>query len=189
MGYLANEISQEREHWLELRPKDGSGAWDFYRWLSSRPTAAAAAKPAPDDYVLDGASADQAGSAEQERPKRGTFFDETVDIRDPEGHELAIAVLERVATSEPPRKRKRSASAQANQYALVRAILANGFRCHWHRDPGITSFFRKPDAGVYLKRDKPSWLSANAMQRALSALAGAGLTVPVPGERYTASSL
>lgn len=114
---------------------------------------------------------------------KGTWFDEAVDLREPDGSQFTDDVLTRIAPLEP-RQRSRRESAEANHRQIVRKILANGFRCFLHRDPAWVAYFRK--AGSY--RDSPAWLSGKTMSRTVDLMAEANLLQTNLGEYGRAST-
>jgi hypothetical protein len=118
-------------------------------------------------------------------PTRGTFLDETIDLRDPEGDELTSGVMAIVGAQRASTRQRRATDVE-NERSLTRSILANGLRCHWHRQPSIVSYLRKAD-GYSGKLNKPVWLSGRALGRQVDLLAEAGLVDVVPGERETSS--
>lgn len=101
---------------------------------------------------------------------KGTWFDPALDLRDPEGGALTRGILDLIAAIEV-RKRKIKQADEANRYTLVRKILANGFRCHFHRHPHLVAYSRKADGYT----DGPSWLSGAALARTVDLLVAAGL--------------
>lgn len=111
----------------------------------------------------------QADSAGAETPK-GTWFDEAVDFRDPEGEAFTSEVLALVAAVEI-RSRKRRQTDERNYQAAVRRILANGLRCHYFRRPSLVAYYRRADSYM----GGPAWLSGKAMSRMVDLLAKAGL--------------
>ncbi len=76
---------------------------------------------------------------------RGTWFDETVDFRNPVGNDFASEVLALIAAVET-RKRKRRGMDEIFHRLIVRRIVANALRCHYFRDPSLVAFFRKTGA-------------------------------------------
>src|ERR1700722_17491600 len=124
----------------------------------------------------------QSDHARAERPK-GTWFDEAVDLRDPEGEALAREVLLLIAAVET-RTRKRCDAAEYNHLAAVRRVLANGLRCHYFRRPSFVAYFRKADG----YNDGPAWLSGEAMSRTVDLLVKAGLLTASLGQKGVASS-
>ncbi|MGF7170300.1 hypothetical protein FHS91_001977 [Sphingobium xanthum] len=114
---------------------------------------------------------------------RGTWFDDAIDFRDPEGDAITRQVLALLAASET-RRRKRRPADEANHYTIVRKILANGFRCFHHREPCQVAYFR----GAEGYTDAPQWLSGKAMSRAVDVLVDAGLLKASIGEWGTAST-
>ena len=132
------------------------------------------------DHANDATSHIEAG-----KPTRGTFLDETINLRDPGGETLTSAVMDILAAQRKP-GRQRKATEVENERNLVRCIVANGLLCEWHRQPPIVSYFRKAD-GYSSKAGKPIWLSGWALSRETDLLAAAGLIRLLPGERETAS--
>lgn len=114
---------------------------------------------------------------------RGTWFDEAIDFRDPEGDAITKQVLALLAASET-RRRKRRPADEVNHYTIVRKILANGFRCFHHREPSWVAYFRR--AAGY--RGAPQWLSGDAMSRTINLMVGVGLLKASLGKRGTAST-
>lgn len=114
---------------------------------------------------------------------KGTWFDESLDVRDPEGDSLAQRAIALIATIEK-RKRKRNRAAEANHHIIVRKILMNGLRCHYYRRPAWVSYLRKADG----YSGKPAWFSGKAMARTVDLLAAAGLLETSAGDRGTAST-
>jgi hypothetical protein len=114
---------------------------------------------------------------------KGTWFDEAIDLRDPEGHALTVRALTMIAAIER-RTRKRRPVDEANQYTAIRKILANGIRCHYHRQPALVSYSRRAEA----YKDSVMWLSGKAMSRNVDLLSSAGMLECDLGERGTSSS-
>lgn len=116
-------------------------------------------------------------------PPKGTWFDESYDLRDPEGDALIEAVLSIMDAAEE-RTRKRSVAADRNRHIRVRKLLANGLRCFYHRDPAWVAYLRK--ANSY--SDKGAWLSGKALAKDVDQLAHVGLLETETGEYGTAST-
>lgn len=114
---------------------------------------------------------------------KGTWFDPSLDFRDPEGEIVAGKVLALIAAVEH-RDRKRRQTDEINHRTIVRKILANGFRCHYHRRPSWVAYYRKAES----YRDGPPWLSGTAMRRTVDLLARAGLLEASLGEWGGAAS-
>lgn len=117
------------------------------------------------------------------RPPNGTWFDEALDLRDPEGDTLTKFALDRVAVVEK-RKRKRRKLDNEHHYAIVRKILANGFRCHFYRTKPLVAYHRR--AAEY--QTGPRWLSGESMARSIDLLESAGLVKATKGQYAVASS-
>lgn len=101
---------------------------------------------------------------------KGTWFDQALDFRDPEGEGLTCKVLARIAEFEVRQRRRKQVDAN-NQYTIVRKILANGFRCHEYRSPSLVAYSRKADG----YKNCPAWLSGAAMARTVDLMVKAGL--------------
>jgi hypothetical protein len=114
---------------------------------------------------------------------KGTWFTEDLQIRQPEGSELLSHVLRLVAEVEE-RQRKRTSEATDNHAALVAAILANAFRCHFYRNPPLVAYLRKADG----YNGKPVWLSGKALARTIDLLAKLGLLDGNLGEHGSGAS-
>lgn len=113
----------------------------------------------------------------------GTWFDESIDFREPDGTEFTQTVLIHLSSIETLRRR-RSEDADRNHRQRVRKILANGFRCHLYRDPSWVAYLRKAES----YRDGPSWLSGKAMSRTVDLMAEANLLQTNLGEYGRAST-
>lgn len=114
------------------------------------------------------------------RPGRGTFFDEFLQIRDPERApfvERANGALEAIR----PRQRKRNQTAQANHTERLSRLLANAMRTHFFRDPPAVLYFRKADAEWY--KHSPTWMRHGALGEAVDALTDAGLLRSMIGKK------
>lgn len=120
-----------------------------------------------------------------ELDRHGTFLDETVLLRDPEGQTFTELVLAKIAGVEV-RKRARRPVDQQSHEVLVRCILANGLRCYWHRDPPAVSYLRKSDAYKAFGF-KPDWLNGRAIGVAVGLMQQAGLLETWVGTRGNAS--
>jgi len=108
---------------------------------------------------------------------KGTWFDPALDFREPEGGIVTEEVLALIASVEQ-RDRKRRQADEINHRTIVRKILANGFRCHFHRRPSWVAYYRKAES----YRDGPRWLSGAAMRRTVDVLAKVGLLETSLGE-------
>lgn len=100
----------------------------------------------------------------------GTFLDERLGLRDPEGSTFINRVLEEIDRVEKRKKAIRAADL-TNRKILLRTLMANAFRCFYHRAPSSVAFLRK--ASAY--SDKPIWLSGKALERTTDLLAEADL--------------
>lgn len=124
----------------------------------------------------------QPNPARVEAPK-GTWFDEAVDLRDPEGEVLTREVLALIAPVET-RARKRREVDERNHQTAIRRVLANGLRCHFFRRPSLAAYFRKADG----YSGGPGWLNGKAMSRTVDLLTDAGLLTSSGGEWGVAAS-
>lgn len=115
-------------------------------------------------------------------PPRGTFFEWTLDFRDPEGHDLMARVLQILGEGSG---RGRPVKPE-NRYALVRAILSNGLNCHYRRERPFVAYRRMYAAEMY--RDGPAWLSGKTISRAVDRLQAADLLSLNLGARQQAVS-
>ncbi|MFA5970383.1 MAG: hypothetical protein WC816_14205 [Sphingomonas sp.] len=116
---------------------------------------------------------------------QGTFFDEFIEIRDPEG----MALTERVLAdfdAVRPRQRKRNQAAQASHAERISRLLANAMRVHFHRALPSVLYFRKADAEWY--ESSPSWMRHGALGEAVDALADAGLMETITGKKMPLGS-
>ena len=114
---------------------------------------------------------------------KGTWFDEAVDFRDPEGDALTREVLALIAAVET-RARRRRQTDERNHQTAVRRVLANGLRCHYFRRPTLVAHYRKADGYP----DGPDWLSGEAMGRTVDLLMAAGLLDTSIGHRGVVAS-
>jgi hypothetical protein len=101
----------------------------------------------------------------------GTSFDERLKFRSEAGGQLTNVVLARIAQVER-RKRKLKAVDRERRRILVQSILANAFRCFFHREPPYVAYFRKADA--YRRKELP-WLNGGALSRIVDLMERAGL--------------
>lgn len=111
---------------------------------------------------------------------RGMFFDEYIQIRDPEGSALNNLVLE-AHQEVRPKKRKLSATAQANLTERVARLVANALQAHFYRVLPSVLYFRKADAEQY--RDRPSWMRHGALGAVVDALEDARLVRTITGKK------
>jgi len=117
------------------------------------------------------------------RLARGTWFDEGLDFREPEGDAFTRHIIGMIGPFEGL-KIGRSAIKAENHYIRVRKLLANALRCFYYYDPALVSFFRK--AGRF--KDKPLWFTGTGMRCATDALFKAGLIDMTPGQPGSAST-
>ncbi|SHN51034.1 hypothetical protein [Erythrobacter sanguineus] len=117
----------------------------------------------------------------------GTWLVSSIDLRNPEGDLLTRAVFDKIEAARQvgnPRKRRQPESGKLRQERLVRAILANGLACRFHRDPPLVAYRRT--SGFYGK--EPRWLSARALARTVDQMASLGLLYTRRGKWGDASS-
>ncbi|UZW54748.1 hypothetical protein NUH86_14855 [Sphingobium sp. JS3065] len=125
-------------------------------------------------------SVDRASLVDQMMPiasGTGTFFDENIDLRDPEGSALTARILE-IYDAVRPRRRKRGRKALA---VRIRKLVANGLRGHFFRLPPAVLYFTKADAEQY--KDKPTWMKHGALGDVVKALSDAGLVRAIKGKK------
>lgn len=109
-----------------------------------------------------------------EKPARGTFLDDTLMLRDPEGPSFVTTIIDLINLQRELGRKQQPLEVE-NERNLVSCMLANGLRCHWYRDPPIVAYQRKADGKTYIKTNKPAWLSALSMSRTVRLFADAGL--------------
>lgn len=114
---------------------------------------------------------------------KGTWLDETIDLREPEGSRFTDDVLTRIQSVET-RQRRRKGAAEANHRRRIRAILANGFRCHLYREPSWVAYLRKAES----YRHGPVWLSGESLGDAVDLMVKAKLLTTNLGEFGRAST-
>lgn len=105
---------------------------------------------------------------------KGTFLQETIVLRDSAGKALVAAAMDALGRARQLRRKRHSREVEHEQQ-LLSCILANGLRCQWFRAAPLVSFQRKADAQFYGRRNRPVWLSARAVGRAVEGLERAGL--------------
>lgn len=115
------------------------------------------------------------------KPPKGTWLDDGLDFREPEGDAFTRHVLRLIAPFEGL-KNKRSQKNAAAHYTRVRKALANALRCFYYYEPALVAFIRH---GVRLK-DKPDWFTGSGMRSVTDALCKAGLITINTGEQGTA---
>lgn len=114
---------------------------------------------------------------------KGTWLDPALNIRKPEGRTLTSEIMNLMAEVED-RKRKLKPVDARNRYALVRAILANGLRCHFFRHPHLVAYWRRTES----YSTGPKWLNGAAMAAAVDLMARADLLISHIGKRKYAST-
>ena len=114
------------------------------------------------------------------QPGQGTFFDEYIEVRNPEGAALVDHVLA-AFDAVRPRQRKRNLAAQVGHAQRIRGVLANAMWAHFYRDLPAILYFRKADAEWY--QDSPSWMRHGALGEAVDALADAELLTTTTGKK------
>jgi hypothetical protein len=117
---------------------------------------------------------------------KGTFLDPTIVLRGAVGASLVEAVMEQFAAHRELRRRRHAREVENEQH-LLGCMLANGLRCRWHRATPLVAYQRKVDAVFYAELNRPKWLSAQALGRAVALLSEGGLVERHVGERGTSS--
>lgn len=115
-------------------------------------------------------------------PGRGTFFDEHIDVRDPEGGQLVERLIEAFDTVRP-KKRKRHRELLKLR---LRRIAANALRGYFYRDPASILYYSASSSTAY--DDKPSWMKNGALRKAIDALADARFVRKIPGKKMPRNS-
>lgn len=110
-------------------------------------------------------------------PGKGTFFDEFVDFKEPEGTRLTERLVE-LYDKVRPRQRKRG---RENLRLRLRRIAANALRCHFFRSPPAVLYYRGAEIAAY--DDKPSWMKHAALKDVVDALADADLVSTIIGKK------
>lgn len=136
----------------------------------------------PIKVLANAAAPAQRDQSDSHRDK-GTWLDPALDIREPEGHTLTSEIMNLMAEVEN-RKRKLKPVDARNRNALVRAILANGLRCHFFRRPHLVAYWRRTQS----YSTGPKWLNGAAMAAAVDLMARADLLVSHIGMRKYAST-
>ena len=109
-----------------------------------------------------------------ERPTKGTFLDDTIMLRDPEGSSFVTAVVNLLDLQRQLGRKQQPVEIE-NERNLVACVLANGLRCQLYRDPPVVAYQRKADGKTYIKPNKPTWLSALSLSRTTELFTDAGL--------------
>jgi|CXWL01.1.fsa_nt_gi hypothetical protein len=112
--------------------------------------------------------------------QKGTVFDETIDLRDPAGHLFMIKVMEKL---QMPIGRGRRENPE-NAYKRLRAVLANGIHCRYHRDPASVFHYRKDNA----YGNRTTWLSGRRIGLTVDLLEQEGLVTRTIGWRHHLST-
>lgn len=106
------------------------------------------------------------------RPSRGTFFDEFIEIQEPERAAFVEQVLAHFEVVRP-RQRIRNEAARASHNERISRLVANAMRAHFYRVSRSVLYFRKADAEWY--QSSPSWMRHGALGEAVDALMDSGL--------------
>lgn len=114
------------------------------------------------------------------KPGKGTFFEEFIEIRNPEEAALVDRVLA-AFDAVRPRQRKRNQAAQASHAERISRLLANAMRAHFYRASPAVLYFRKADAEWY--ENSPSWMRHGALGEVVDALVDAGLLTAITGKK------
>lgn len=115
-------------------------------------------------------------------PGEGTFFDEHIDIRDPEGAKLTERILE-LYDGVRPKKRKRNRDTLGLR---IRRLAANALRCHFFRANHAVLYFRGAATEGYA--DKSDWMQHGSLGKVADALADAGLFDRITGKKMPENS-
>lgn len=118
--------------------------------------------------------------------RKGTFLDRSLALRGPESDGLLEAIAELVANHRQLRRKPHPIEG-ANERQLLSCILANGLRCLWYRTIPLVTYQRKADAPYYSEPNRPGWLTAKAIGRAVECLAAIGFLDRQIGERGVSS--
>jgi hypothetical protein len=121
----------------------------------------------------------EAASVERLRPARGTWFVPTLDLKGEAGRSLEDEALKLIAAVEK-RKRRRRPEDRVNHRRTVRAVLANGLRCRFFRDPPSVAYLRGAGRSRALP-GWPAWLSDDAVGTTVDLLAAANLVFAETG--------
>jgi hypothetical protein len=111
------------------------------------------------------------------RPGRGSFFDEYVDLNDPEGS----ALTDRLVECYDLVRSKQRMRGRDNLRLRIRRVAANALRGHFFRKPPSILYFRGAAALQY--EDKPSWMRHGALGDIVDALADADLLHRINGRK------
>ncbi len=111
---------------------------------------------------------------------QGTFFDEHIDLRDPEGTDLTARVMA-IYGETWPRLRGWKASDLANHEVRIRKVLANAMRVSFYRTLPSLLYFRGADPPSY--RDKPQWMKHGSLGDVVDVLVAAGLLESITGKK------
>jgi hypothetical protein len=141
-----------------------------------------------DSFDTDDEKPDQAITADQAtyRPfslPKGEWFDPALDFREPEGEAITNAILTLLVPVEQ-RIRRRRAVDDTHYRMLLRKMLANGLRCHFHRSPPLVAYSRRTSS----YHDGPQWLSGRSISRVADLLLRAEFIETDIGEPGIAST-
>ncbi|MEM1133935.1 MAG: hypothetical protein AAGH53_13465 [Pseudomonadota bacterium] len=117
--------------------------------------------------------------------QNGVWLDERVNLRETEGSLLVAEIMQQL----PLVKDRQRAMSEDNHHQMqcaLKAILANGLRCRYFRDPAVIAYFRKSDG--YAGNDgRPTWLSGKVLSRIVDDLEGLGFVKSYAGSRGRSS--
>jgi hypothetical protein len=117
----------------------------------------------------------------------GTWFASSIDLRNPEGDLLTRDVIDKIEAARQlknPRKRRQTEGAKRKQERLLRAILANGLACYFHRNPPLVAYRRT----TAFYKNEPDWLSTKALKGIIDQMASIRLIHSRLGQWGDASS-
>ena len=117
------------------------------------------------------------------KARKGTWFDEGYDFREPAGTTFTTTVLAAIAAVDT-RRNKRSVAGQYNHEKIVRKLIANAVRCTSFHSPALLAVQLR--ASAYM--GKPTWLNGKAMARTTTLLADAGLIELFKGRHGAAAT-
>ena len=132
--------------------------------------------PGPVEHALRGPCASP-------EARKGTWFDEGYDFREPAGAEFTEEVVTAIAAVDR-RTKKRSEEDHRNHELLVRKVIANAVRCASFHSPGSVAVQRR--ASAY--SGKPTYLNGKAMARTTTLLSDAGLIDLMKGQHNVAAT-
>ncbi|MCB2013310.1 MAG: hypothetical protein KDE67_00280 [Sphingobium sp.] len=110
-------------------------------------------------------------------PGSGTFFDEYVDLRDPEGTILTKLIMEYYDKVRPTKRKRHRKTLEFR----IRRLAANALRAYYFRDCPAVLFIAKADAEQ--QANKPGWMRHGALGKLVRPLANAKLFHRIRGKK------